>query len=73
VLLGRDADALEGLATGPFVHVHRITSRPGPGLVAVRPDGYIGLHGREAERESLRAWLNLIRAPVEEVEATLSK
>jgi hypothetical protein len=63
VLLDRGADPLGDLALGPLVHLHRITSHPGRGLVAVRPDGYIGLHCRVAAQGPLVAWLNLIRAP----------
>ncbi|HEX2318315.1 MAG TPA: FAD-dependent monooxygenase [Streptosporangiaceae bacterium] len=63
VLLDRDAGALEDLALGPLVHLHRITSKPGCGLVAVRPDGYIGMRCQVAGREPLAAWLDLIRAP----------
>ena len=62
VLLDRDAEVLADLALGPFVHLHRITSNPGRGLIAVRPDGYIGMHCRAAAREPLAAWLSLIRA-----------
>jgi 2-polyprenyl-6-methoxyphenol hydroxylase-like FAD-dependent oxidoreductase len=63
VLLDRDADPLDGLALGPLIHRHRITNSPGRGLVAVRPDGYIGLRCTIAEPGQLDAWLNLIKAP----------
>jgi hypothetical protein len=63
VLVDRDADTIGGLESGPLVHIHRIASNPGRGLVAVRPDGYIGLHCGVTERGPLLAWLNLIRAP----------
>ena len=62
VLLDRDADRLEDLALGRFVHVHRLTSVPGRGLVAVRPDGYIGFRGGTAEVRQLAAWLARIEA-----------
>jgi 2-polyprenyl-6-methoxyphenol hydroxylase-like FAD-dependent oxidoreductase len=67
VLLDRDAGLPGDLALGLLVHLHRITSRPGRGMVAVRPDGYIGLHCAVAAQEPLAAWLNLIRAPRSEL------
>jgi 2-polyprenyl-6-methoxyphenol hydroxylase-like FAD-dependent oxidoreductase len=63
VLLDRDADTLGGVRVGPLVHFHRIMSNPGRGLVAVRPDGYIGMQCRVAAREPLAAWLYLIGVP----------
>ncbi|HTQ89738.1 MAG TPA: FAD-dependent monooxygenase, partial [Streptosporangiaceae bacterium] len=41
VLLDRDADWPGDLTLGQFIQVHRLTSVPGRGLVAVRPDGYV--------------------------------
>jgi 2-polyprenyl-6-methoxyphenol hydroxylase-like FAD-dependent oxidoreductase len=63
VLLDCDADLPGTLPLGPLVHLHRITSNPGRGLLTVRPDGHIGLRCQVAEPEQLSAWLNLIRAP----------
>ena len=57
VLLDRDADRLDALPFGPLVHVHRLTSVPGRGLMAVRPDGYIGLRSQLAGASELTAWL----------------
>ena len=62
VLVDRDADRLGSLPLGPFVHVHRLTSNPGRGLIAVRPDGYIGFRSQTAEANQLAAWLSLVRA-----------
>jgi 2-polyprenyl-6-methoxyphenol hydroxylase-like FAD-dependent oxidoreductase len=62
VLLDRDADRLDGLAPGPFVTVHRLTSVPGRGVTVVRPDGYIGFRGRTAEAGQVSAWLTLVSA-----------
>jgi hypothetical protein len=59
VLLDRDADRLETLTLGPLVHMHRLTSRPGRGLITVRPDGYIGFRCEAAEADQLAAWLSL--------------
>jgi hypothetical protein len=44
------------------VHIHRLTSIPGRGLVAVRPDGRIGLRRQAAEANRLNAWLILVGA-----------
>ena len=57
VLLDRDADRLDALPLGPLVRVHRLTSTPGRGLIAVRPDGYVGFRCRIAEAGQLHAWL----------------
>lgn len=57
VLLDRDADRLETLPLGQFVHVHRLASVPGHGMIAVRPDGYIGFRCQATEVSQLTAWL----------------
>ena len=57
VLLDRDADRLDALPPGPLVSIHRLTSTPGRGLIAVRPDGYIGFRCQIAEARQLHAWL----------------
>jgi 2-polyprenyl-6-methoxyphenol hydroxylase-like FAD-dependent oxidoreductase len=62
ILLDRDADRLEDLPLGRFVQVHRLTSVPGRGVIAVRPDGYIGFRGGTAEARQLAAWLIRIGA-----------
>ena len=62
VLLHRDAERIEHLSLGPHVTFHRLTSTPGAGLVAVRPDGYVGFRCRTAEIAPLRAWLARIGA-----------
>lgn len=64
VLLQRDATGELGLAgLGPFVHAHRIDNWSGRGLVAVRPDGYIGLRCADAGEQRLRDWLALVGIP----------
>jgi len=60
VLLDRDADRLDAVPLGPLVHLHRLTSRPGRGLITVRPDGYIGLRCAAAGADQLASWLSLI-------------
>jgi hypothetical protein len=62
VVLHRDADPVERLAVGPHVTFHRLESEPGTGLVAVRPDGYVGFRCRTAEVAPLQAWLARIGA-----------
>jgi hypothetical protein len=42
---------------------HRLIDRPGTGLLAVRPDGYIGFAGDGADEDALRSWLTLVHAP----------
>ncbi|WP_308929962.1 FAD-dependent monooxygenase [Arthrobacter sp. SLBN-112] len=66
ILLERDADrdafgaglALPGHS--PLIHVHRLTSHPGRGVVAVRPDGYIGFRCGEADPGQVGDWLRLV-------------
>ena len=57
LLLDRDADRLDTLPLGPLVSIHRLTSVPGRGLMAVRPDGHIGFRCRIADAHQLGAWL----------------
>jgi 2-polyprenyl-6-methoxyphenol hydroxylase-like FAD-dependent oxidoreductase len=62
ILLHRDAEDLERQALGPHAVVHRLTSEPGAGLVAVRPDGYVGFRCGIASASQLSAWLAYIGA-----------
>jgi 2-polyprenyl-6-methoxyphenol hydroxylase-like FAD-dependent oxidoreductase len=62
VLLDRDAAWPGNLALGGFVHIHHLTSVPGRGLVAVRPDGHVGFRDGTAEVRQLAAWLTRIGA-----------
>ena len=62
ILLDRDADPLGTLRPNRFVTIHRLTSSPGRGLVAVRPDGYIGFRGQTTDTGQLATWLARIRA-----------
>jgi 2-polyprenyl-6-methoxyphenol hydroxylase-like FAD-dependent oxidoreductase len=64
VLLDRDADRLDTLVRGPLVHMHRLTSTPGRGLIAVRPDGYIGFRCQAAKEDQLATWLSLLGVAV---------
>ena len=55
VLLDRDAARLETVPPDPLISIHRLTSVPGRGLTAVRPDGYIGFRGQVADAGQLAA------------------
>jgi 2-polyprenyl-6-methoxyphenol hydroxylase-like FAD-dependent oxidoreductase len=57
ILLDRDADPPGPLPPGPLVSVHRLTSSPGRGLIAVRPDGYVGFRGQTTDIRQLASWL----------------
>ncbi|HET6952757.1 MAG TPA: FAD-dependent monooxygenase, partial [Acidimicrobiales bacterium] len=46
-LVQRDAPGLDLPSPGGDVHVHRIASWPGAGVVVVRPDGYVGFRSGE--------------------------
>jgi 2-polyprenyl-6-methoxyphenol hydroxylase-like FAD-dependent oxidoreductase len=56
VLLDRGALAPVAGAAGPLVQVHRLTSSPGRGVVAVRPDGHVGYRSAALDA-GLAAWL----------------
>jgi 2-polyprenyl-6-methoxyphenol hydroxylase-like FAD-dependent oxidoreductase len=60
VLLERDADGLDAVALGPLLHIHRLTSVPGRGLMAIRPDGYIGFRCQVADAHQLANWLSAV-------------
>ncbi|ADX74273.1 2-polyprenyl-6-methoxyphenol hydroxylase-like oxidoreductase [Pseudarthrobacter phenanthrenivorans Sphe3] len=66
VFVERDA-GWDTLGAGPAfsssrVHVHRLTSHPGRGIVGVRPDGHVGFRCGEADLQQLGAWLRLAGA-----------
>jgi 2-polyprenyl-6-methoxyphenol hydroxylase-like FAD-dependent oxidoreductase len=66
LLLERDA-RIDPAAVGmpgprPWIHVHRLSSHAGSGVVALRPDGYVGLHCRGADSAQLAGWLDLVGA-----------
>ena len=60
-MLDRDADPLGTWPSSRFVSIHRLTSSPGGGLIAVRPDGYIGFRCQTAEIGQLATWLARLR------------
>ena len=61
-LLDRNADPLGTLPPSQFVSIHRLTSSPGRGLIAVRPDGYVGFRGQTVEMGQLATWLASLSA-----------
>jgi hypothetical protein len=62
VLLEREAEQLDSGMLGPHIEVHHLSSEPGAGLVAVRPDGYVGFRSGTADVLQLRSWLARIGA-----------
>jgi 2-polyprenyl-6-methoxyphenol hydroxylase-like FAD-dependent oxidoreductase len=64
LLLDRDADEVQVDPCRRSVRVHRLSDRPGAGVVAVRPDGHVGFCSGGADPGGLRSWLDLIGAPV---------
>jgi 2-polyprenyl-6-methoxyphenol hydroxylase-like FAD-dependent oxidoreductase len=62
VMLDRDAPPLERGLFGPHVSTHRLSSSPGSGVVAVRPDGYVGFRSGIARDADLRSWLETVGA-----------
>jgi 2-polyprenyl-6-methoxyphenol hydroxylase-like FAD-dependent oxidoreductase len=71
ILLDRDANRPGTLQPGRFVNVHRLASVPGRGLIAVRPDGYIGFRCEATEVGQLAAWLTRLRAWQPDAETTI--
>jgi 2-polyprenyl-6-methoxyphenol hydroxylase-like FAD-dependent oxidoreductase len=62
-----DADALGGpdalgrpVALGEYVSVHRLSSWRGHGILAVRPDGYVGFRSTIVDQDTIRRWLTLL-------------
>jgi hypothetical protein len=77
ILLDRDADPFGQLRPGPLVNVHRLASVPGRGLIAVRPDGYVGFRCQATEAGQVAAWLTRLGAmnepPVDTAIAAVSR
>jgi 2-polyprenyl-6-methoxyphenol hydroxylase-like FAD-dependent oxidoreductase len=46
----------------PFVHVHALTSEPGDGVIAARPDGYVGYRSGTLDWRELEGWLASVGA-----------
>ncbi|WP_202867976.1 FAD-dependent monooxygenase [Kribbella sindirgiensis] len=60
LLLLRDAPTVE--TADESIHVHRLLDRNGHGLLAVRPDGYVGLRTTQASSPQVPHWLHLTGA-----------
>lgn len=63
VLLQRDAADPTGVQPHWPVTVHRVDSWLGSGLLAVRPDGHVGLRTADAGDGRLAGWLDLVGVP----------
>jgi hypothetical protein len=61
LLLDRDAGDTPGARPG--VHVHRLDSSPGTGVLAVRPDGHVGCTAADAGDVALTGWLRRVGLP----------
>ncbi len=61
VILQRDATE-PAWANARHVRVHRVSSEPGCGLVAVPPDGYIGFQAAAVDATGLGGWLTRVGA-----------
>jgi 2-polyprenyl-6-methoxyphenol hydroxylase-like FAD-dependent oxidoreductase len=59
VLLRSTATPLD-LPFDRYLHVHRVTSWPGTGILIVRPDGYIGYRAGTVDPRQCRNWLGLL-------------
>jgi hypothetical protein len=58
-----DRDAPEPAWGHALVHVHRLESRPGTGVLAVRPDGHVGCAAADASDVALTGWLRRVGLP----------
>jgi 2-polyprenyl-6-methoxyphenol hydroxylase-like FAD-dependent oxidoreductase len=63
ILLDRHAALPGTVRPSRFLGIHRLASVPGRGLIAVRPDGYIGFRCATAEVGQLEAWLTRLSVP----------
>ena len=60
ILLSQDVTRVQHLPFSAGVTIHRLTDIPGTGVVAVRPDGYIGFRCGVFDEAQLRTWLALV-------------
>ncbi|WP_370292161.1 hypothetical protein [Cryobacterium sp. TMT2-10] len=49
-----------GGPTDARIHLHRLTDRPGTGVLIVRPDGYVGFRAATADPDPILEWLGLV-------------
>ncbi len=57
-----DAAPIERDDLGPYVKFHRLTSHDGAGLIAVRPDGYVGYRSGVGDERQLATWVEPFRS-----------
>ena len=60
---GADDPGVAPLGGGPVdarLHVHRLTDRPGTGVLIVRPDGYVGFRATTVQPHRIADWLRLV-------------
>lgn len=62
ILLARRTRSLDETRLGSHVTVHRVDSWAGRGLLAVRPDGYVGFRCGAGDVEALASWLDVAAA-----------
>ena len=62
ILLSQEAPPIEHDDLGPYVSFHRLTSSTGAGILAIRPDGYVGFRGGANDGTELETWLERIGA-----------
>ena len=62
VFLSQDASELSQPDVGDLVSIHRLTDQPGQGLLAVRPDGFVGFRCGRSDAAQLLAWLDSVSA-----------
>lgn len=46
--------------TDARIHVHRLTDRPGTGVLIVRPDGHVGFRAASVDAHQVLGWLRLV-------------
>ena len=63
LLVEAGAPGMEDGVFGRWVHVHHLSDRSGFGILAVRPDGYVGFRSASPETGQLASWLELAGVP----------
>jgi hypothetical protein len=57
LLLERDAPEPACQFRGPHIHLRRIENWAGRGVIAVRPDGYVGYRSASTDVDQICSWL----------------
>ena len=58
LLLDSDAPQIDAEVLGEYVHLHRVSSWRGSGILALRPDGYIGFCSPNIDQVTIHRWLS---------------